>query len=93
MKKPSIHKTAVLALAISGFALLAPDLRADDIPLSHVPPQVAQAILDRYPTARFVKAEREEENGRIRYEIEISVNGKEVDVEVSAAGRILEVND
>ncbi|HEY1082182.1 MAG TPA: hypothetical protein VGE29_07970, partial [Prosthecobacter sp.] len=69
------------------------DIKADDSPLSHVPPQVAQAILDRYPTARFVKAEREEENGRIRYEIEISVNGKEVDVEVSAAGRILEISD
>lgn len=96
MKKPNtsiLPKSVFLALAVAAFAVSAPSALADDIPLSHLPPQVTQAILDRYPSATFVKAERETEDGQVKYEVEIKVNGEERDVEVSATGRILEIND
>lgn len=86
-------KTLLAAGVLSFAALAGTTALADDIPVTALPPHIVEAIVARWPTAQFVKAEREKEDNGIRYEVEIKVNGEEVDVELAADGRIVEIND
>lgn len=96
MKTPFFHslKAGLLALSLSAFALALPVAHAgEDVAIANLPPPVTLAILDRYPDARFVKAEAETENGVVKYEVEIKVAGKDLDIDVAADGRILKIDD
>ena len=74
----------------------ADDGDADDddevaVGLGSVPRAVLDAALAAVPGARFTSASSETEDGALVYELSGSVDGEEVDVEVSAAGVVLEV--
>ena len=59
-------------------------LRLDD-----VPPAVRATILREAGGAPVTEVEREEENGRVVYEAEITTNGRQRDIEVDAQGNLL----
>jgi hypothetical protein len=61
-----------------------------DVALSDVPDAVKQAALAAVPGLVLTGAERETENGVIVYSLEGTANGKNYEVEVSAAGQVLE---
>lgn len=61
----------------------------EKVAVANLPPPVISAILHHYPTARIVEAEWETEDGRGYYEVELEVNGKDIDLEISPEGRIL----
>ncbi|MBT8098544.1 MAG: PepSY domain-containing protein [Gammaproteobacteria bacterium] len=64
-----------------------------EIPLSEVPDVVMQAALGAVDGIKFKEAEVEEEDGQTVYELEGKANGVEYEVEVSADGEVLEVEE
>jgi Putative beta-lactamase-inhibitor-like, PepSY-like len=76
---------------VAAVALVA-TVRADDkISLSQVPGAVLNATKAKFPNAELVSAVKEEENGKVTYEITIKDNDQNADVEVTLEGKILAV--
>ncbi len=65
----------------------------EEIPLDEVPANVKQAAMDAVPGLVLEEAEKETENGIVVYSLEGTANGKEYEVEVSAAGKVLEIEE
>ncbi|TDU81296.1 hypothetical protein EI77_00599 [Prosthecobacter fusiformis] len=87
-------RAGLLALAIAACVLcLSPAHAGDDVKMENLPPAIPLAILDRFPDALFVKAEAETDDGKVKYEVEIKTQGKTLEVEILADGRILKVDD
>jgi hypothetical protein len=63
---------------------------ADEIavPLDKLPKAVAEAVTKKYPKAEFVKAMKEEEDGKIGYEVTVKENGKSIDITLGSDGEI-----
>ncbi len=61
------------------------------IPMNQVPEAVKQAILAKYPHAKFVEAEREVEDGETTYEIAVEDGDDSLEFGVSESGKILEI--
>ena len=61
------------------------------VALSDVPDSVKQAALAAVPGLVLTGAERETEDGQVVYSLEGTVNGAPYEVEVSAAGTVLEI--
>jgi len=65
----------------------------EDVPAAKLPEPVTKAIMERFPKAELIKAEKETEKGKVKYEVKIRTEGKEKEVDVSPEGKILEVDD
>ena len=69
--------------------------RADDdgsaVPLDRVPAAAKQAAVDAVPGLVLERASRETEDGIVVYELEGTAGGHKVEVEVTAEGKILEI--
>lgn len=63
----------------------------EKVALDKVPPAVMKAVKDKFADAKIKGAEKEEEDGKTTYEIELTHNGDEMEVSVSSAGKILEI--
>lgn len=74
-------------LALTGMAT------ADEakIPLKDVPTAVLDAVKARLPGAELTAAAKETEDGKTIFEITLKDKGRNIDVAVTAAGKILEV--
>jgi len=62
-----------------------------DVPLDQVPQNIKDAALAAVPGIVFTSAERETENGVVTYDLEGSLNGVAHEVEVTAAGVVVEI--
>ena len=96
MKTPSFPnlKSGLVALTITAAAFCLPSANAgEDVAIANLPPPVTLSILDRFPDARFTEAEAETENGVVKYEVEIKSGGKELQIDITADGRILKVEE
>lgn len=96
MTRPVLAAVAALALAL----LVGSPLRADEKPVkeSDVPKPAIDAVKKKYPGATLKGFSREEEGGKVTYEVEVEVKGKDakgaaktraIDIDVSAEGKIL----
>lgn len=65
----------------------------EDVALDQIPAAVRAAALARLPGLVLVSAEKETEDGVLVYGIAGTLNGKSYEVEVSAAGAVLEVEE
>jgi hypothetical protein len=64
-----------------------------EIPLSDVPAAARAAAEGAVPGIRLTEAEVEEEQGHLVYELEGVLDGKEYEIEVTAEGEVLEVEE
>ena len=64
-----------------------------EVPLDQVPEAVKAAALAAMPGIVFSEAEREMENGVLVYELKGTVDGKEYEIEVSADGKVIEIEE
>ena len=77
---------AILAVGIAGISAVSSD---EEVSLQQVPAAV-RATIEKYAgQGEIVEIEREVEDGQVVYEAEVIVDGKEMDVLVSATGEFL----
>ena len=65
----------------------------ESMKLADLPKVVALAVKTKYPKGEMTKAFKEEENGKTTYEVVVEIEGKKLDVAISAMGKILEVEE
>jgi hypothetical protein len=63
----------------------------EEIPLDKVPAAVKDAAIAAVPGLKLVEAEKEIENGTVVYNLEGTVNGVEYEIEVTADGKVTEI--
>jgi Putative beta-lactamase-inhibitor-like, PepSY-like len=79
--------------ALLGLSMLAVAARADEekISIEEVPAAVKKAVEKKFPEAKIRGAAKEVEDGKTTYEVELTVEGRAVDVALNAKGKILEI--
>jgi uncharacterized membrane protein YkoI len=85
-------RTCFRCLGVLALFSLAPAAWAEErIPLSAVPQKVLAAVRTRFPGAEISGAEKEMEEGKVRYEINLKHKGQKIDAEFSPEGEFLEM--
>ena len=92
MKK--IYPIIALALAVGivcwafGPGLI--NAKGNEIKASDLPEAVRATLEKEAPGAEIEEIEKEEEDGQVVYEIEVEIDGKEMELEIAADGTLLE---
>jgi uncharacterized membrane protein YkoI len=81
-----------LTLALMSGAVAARDDDDTTVPLDQLPREVVAAIKGKFPTAKLVSAEKGTDAGKPVFEVEIEVKGRTVEVTLTPAGKIVEID-
>ena len=95
MKYSPLGIVLAIVMSIAGITFFTSDtsLADTDIALANVPPAVIQAATAAIPGIVFSEAEIEMANGSVVYELEGTHVGREYEIEVSMDGKILEIEE
>jgi hypothetical protein len=63
----------------------------ENVPINRLPSPVTAAIKNRFPKSELLSAEKDLENGKVKYEVKVRSNGQNYDVDVTPSGKILKV--
>jgi len=63
----------------------------ENVPINRLPNPVTAAIKNRFPKSELLSAEKDLENGKVKYEVKVRSDGKNYDVDVTPSGKILKV--
>jgi uncharacterized membrane protein YkoI len=86
--------SGLLALAASlmlGTMSRAEDEKAKKIPLDRAPKAVRDAIHGRFPGALVNSLEKETENGKVVYDVELKQKGRKYEMDIQEDGTIIEI--
>jgi uncharacterized membrane protein YkoI len=89
-----MHKQVVrgvLAVLAGLFLLTAARAGEEKIPLDKVPKAVLDAVKQKYPGAELVSAVKEEENGKVVYEVVVKDKGQKIEAEFQPDGTLVGV--
>src|SRR3954447_75360 len=100
--RPSLcpwQEESMMRIAVAGAVVwlgllgLVSGARADEekITLKDVPRAVLDAVKEKFPGAELTGAEKETEDGKTTNEVALQENGKNVDVALTAEGKIVEI--
>ena len=63
----------------------------ENVPVNRLPSPVTAAIKNRFPKSELLSAEKDTENGMVKYEVKVRSDSKNYDVDVTPSGKILKV--
>jgi hypothetical protein len=63
----------------------------ENVPINQLPSPVTAAIKNRFPKSELLSAEKDLENGKVKYEVKVRSDGQNYDVDVTPSGKILKV--
>ncbi len=75
---------AILAICSSGA------MAGERVQVEQLPPAVSDAVKKHFPQARIDSAEREKEDGKMKYELKITSEGAKYEFDVAEDGTVLE---
>ncbi|HMC64810.1 MAG TPA: PepSY-like domain-containing protein, partial [Gemmataceae bacterium] len=82
-----------IAAVIVGMLVCAAMVQGDEekVPLDKLPKAVVDAVKAKFPKAKLVSAEKEEEDGATVYEVAIKNEEQSIEVTLTADGKIIEI--
>lgn len=87
-----MKRLRLLTLAAACMAAPALVYADDDIAVDKLPKEVRAAIDERFPGAELLSAERDKDDGKVEYEVELRHKGQRYEVDVTEDGRIKDVD-
>ena len=87
----------LLAYAVTGLVLAAltaaarADEKEEKIPLDKLPKAVRKAVKARFPEAKLLGAEKENENGKILYEVALKDKGHKLEATFTPNGKLVSI--
>jgi uncharacterized membrane protein YkoI len=87
------------ASAVVGLVMLATAVRADDKPqpkaqkltADQLPKVIKDAVNGRFPGAEITSAEKETENGKVIFDIELKQQGRKYEMDIEENGTVIEI--
>jgi uncharacterized membrane protein YkoI len=89
-----MHRTLgrLCLTAAAGLVLLATVAPAGEkVPLDQVPKAVMDAVKARFPGAKISSVEKEKEDGKVVYDIELKHEGRKYEMDILEDGTVLEI--
>src|SRR5579864_5781571 len=86
----TVGMIALAAIVLSAAVALADD-KEEKIPPDKLPAKILEAIKGRFPKAEITSAEKEKEDGKIVYDIELKSDGKKYEMDILEDGTIIEI--
>lgn len=90
-----MRRRLVSACACGAFMLgvlaAGPSTADDHSVAGDIPAAVSRTVKERFPNGQIVRAHRERDDGREKYELHVMSDGVRYEVEVAPDGRLLEV--
>jgi uncharacterized membrane protein YkoI len=77
--------------ALSGMTARADEAKEEKVPLDKVPKAVLDAVKAKFKDAELVGAEKENEKGKVIYEINLKVKGQTIEVSATPDGKIVSI--
>ncbi len=77
--------------AVAALVLVGPSWAGEKVELNKLPKPVAEAVAKRFPKAEAKSASRDGEGDKATYEVTLKENGKNIDVSLTAAGAITQI--
>ena len=90
MLRQNLMTACFLSVAIASAGAL---WAGEKVAIGDLPAAVRAAVMERFPSGELVSAEKETDDGRIKFEVKVRSEGKKYEVEVSPAGKILDVDE
>jgi putative PepSY-like beta-lactamase-inhibitor len=82
----------VVVVAGSWLALAAGGRAADEkVPLDKVPAKISAAINGRFPGAELKSVEKESEDGKVMFDVELTQKGRKYEMDIKEDGTIVEI--
>jgi uncharacterized membrane protein YkoI len=81
---------AVVGLVAAGAAVVA-DEKAEKVSPDKLPKAVADALKARFPDGKITSAEKETEDGKVVYDIELTSDGLKYEADIHEDGTIVEI--
>lgn len=86
------HATVVFAMIFSGLVLApASSAREEKVNIDKVPAPVIEKVRSRFRGATLTEAAREQENGRLVYEVTLVQGGQDIDATLTPDGEMLTI--
>ncbi|MCE9532711.1 MAG: PepSY domain-containing protein [Planctomycetes bacterium] len=87
MNRTRASLLAIFCLAFASYT------QADEekVPLDKLPAKVKAAVKAKFPDAELLSAEKETEDGKTLYEVDIKNKGQKIEVTVDEDGKIVEI--
>lgn len=63
----------------------------ENVPINRLPSPVTAAIKNRFPKSELLSAEKDLENGKVKYEVKVRSDGQNYDIDVTPSGKIIKV--
>lgn len=83
--------SALAVLLVVGTISRAEDEKAKKVPLDKAPKAVRDAIFGRFPGAEVSSLEKETENGKVVYDVELKQKGRKYEMDIQEDGTIVEI--
>jgi hypothetical protein len=83
--------SAVAVLLVLITMARADEEKAKDVPLDKAPKAVRDAIFGRFPGAKVSSMEKEKEDGKIVYDVELKHQGRKYEMDIHEDGTIVEI--
>jgi hypothetical protein len=64
----------------------------ENVPINRLPSPVTAAIKNRFPKSELLSAEKDMDNGMVKYEVKIKSDGQNYDIDVTPSGKILKID-
>jgi hypothetical protein len=85
-----MRRLILAALVAAGCSAVA--ARAgEQIPLDKVPEKIAATVKDRFPEGELKSVEKENEDGKVMFDVELTAKGRKYEMDVKEDGRIVEI--
>jgi uncharacterized membrane protein YkoI len=84
-----VGAVAVLGLLLAATVSWAADEKK--VPLNKIPAKVMAAIKARFPGAKITSAEKENESGKVIYDIELTHKGLKYEMDIQEDGTVVEI--
>lgn len=81
-----------IAVVMFAAPFMVPAYAGNDVAIDKLPAPVRKGIDQRFPAAQLMSAERDEDDGRIEYEVQIRHEGKRYEVELWEDGKIKDID-
>lgn len=81
----------VVVSLLAGMMARADDEKEEKVPLDKVPKAVLDAVKAKFKDAKLISAQKENENGKLLYEINLKVKGQTIEVSATPDGKIVSI--
>jgi uncharacterized membrane protein YkoI len=83
----------LLVRVAAGFVMAAmvSQVDAEKVPVDKVPKKVMAAVKDRFPGAKIRSVEKEIEDGKVVYDVEVTQEGRKYEMDIAEDGTVIDI--